>query len=84
MTVYTKFLTPSKVQRFQDALKNPYIEQTGAAALFCTSIYDADNISKTTTSSTHPNAKRLSLIVVRADAFMQLVHHLYARAANEA
>lgn len=73
-----------KVQRFQDALKNPYIEQTGAAALFCTSTYDADNISKTTTSSTHPNAKRLTLIVVRADAFMQLVHHLYERAANEA
>lgn len=73
-----------KVQRFQDALKNPYIEQTGAAALFCTSIYDANNISKTTTCSTHPNTKRLTLIVVRADAFMQLVHHLYERAANEA
>lgn len=73
-----------KVQRFQDALKNPYIEQTGAAALFCASIYNADNIYKTTTCSTHPNAKRLTLIVVRADAFMQLVNYLYERAANEA
>lgn len=73
-----------KIQRFQDALKNSYIEQTGAAALFCNSIYNADNISKTTSCSTHPNAKRLMLIVVRADAFMKLAHHLYERAANEA
>lgn len=73
-----------KIQRFQDALKNPYIEQTGAAALFCNSIYSADNVSETTSCSTHPNSTRLTLIVVRADAFMKLVHHLYERAAHEA
>jgi len=73
-----------KIQRFQDALKNPYIEKTGAAALFCNSIYNADDISKTTSCSTHPNANQLILIVVRADTFMKLVHHLYERAANEA
>lgn len=73
-----------KVQRFQDALKNPYIEKTGAAALFCNSVYNPDHISQTTSCSTHPNAKRLSLIVVRADAFMDIVHRMYERAANEA
>lgn len=73
-----------KIQRFQDALKNPYIEQTGAAAFFCNSVYDSDNISKTTSCLQHKNANQMTLIVVRANTFMKLVNQLYEIAAHEA
>lgn len=73
-----------RVQRFQDALKSPYIEHTGAAALFCSSVYDSSHISANSSISDHPNKSNLKLIVIRSSEFMKLVHQLYQLAANEA
>lgn len=71
------------VQRFQDAFKAPYVEQTCAAALFCNSVYDASEVAGTSCAG-HNNADQLILIVIRSNTFMKLVHQMYERAANEA
>lgn len=72
-----------KIERFQNLEDRPYREIYGAVALFSTQIYDGDEISKTTTKD-HPYAKELSLLVIRGDTMMDLVHELYRRAADEA
>lgn len=71
------------MERFQDGLEVPYIRKSGAAAIFCSSVYDATKISKTDCTD-HENAGNLMLIVVHSSALMAFVHALYERAANEA
>ena len=72
-----------KVQRFQDMLGLPYIEQSGAAAFFCQSVYDPTHICQSTSCRAHKNFKNLFLLVIRSASFMKLVHNLYEGAANE-
>lgn len=73
-----------RVERFQDGLEVPYVHKSAAAAVFCSSVYDPENIAKTTDCTEHENASRLMLIVVHSSALMKFVHALYERAANEA
>ena len=73
-----------QVERFQDGLEVPYIRISGAAAVFCSSIYDAAHISKTTDCSEHENLANLMLVVVHSEMLMKIVHALYKKAANEA
>jgi len=73
-----------RVERFQDGLEVPYIRMSGAAAIFCSSIYDAAHISKTTNCSKHENVDNLMLVVVHSKMLMKFVHAFYERAANEA
>lgn len=73
-----------KVERFQDPLGRPYKLKTGAAALFCKAVFDADNVELTTDASDHDNAYNLSLIVIHGAEMMKFVHLLYERAASEA
>lgn len=72
-----------RVERFQNIEDRPYSELFGAAALFCTSVYDEATIVKTAVNS-HPNSGNLLLVVVRGQDMMALVHDLYKRAADEA
>lgn len=72
-----------KVERFQDPEDKPYIEISGAAALISHHLYDATLLSSTN-SLGHPNSGNLHLIIIRGDSFMDLVHELYRRAADEA
>ncbi|HEY4324987.1 MAG TPA: Hachiman antiphage defense system protein HamA [Mucilaginibacter sp.] len=71
------------INRFQDPVDKPYQQQFGAAALFTETAYD-DTVITTANTINHPDGKNLFLIVIRADSFMDLVHHLYDLAANEA
>lgn len=71
------------VERYQDPVGKPYQTNFGAAALFCNSVYD-DSAITTATGAAHPYKKDLSLILIRADQFMPLVHKLYKLAADEA
>ncbi len=71
------------VERFQDASDRPYKDLTGAAAVFCDSVFDTNSI-KTTDTKAHPNRSNLILLVVRGKDLMNLTHNLYLRAANEA
>lgn len=73
-----------RVERFQEGLEVPYIRISGAAAVFCSSVYDAVHIAKTTDCSDHENVDNLMLVVVHAKTLMKFVHALYDRAANEA
>ena len=72
------------VERFQDPNDRPYKMHSGAAAIFCSDVFDAANISSTTNCKEHPNVGNLFLVVVHSAKFMKLVHALYERAANEA
>jgi hypothetical protein len=71
------------VERFQNPIDNPYVEQFGAAVLVEKKIYDEQEIVDTVASS-HPSYSNLSLIVVRGKDMMKLVHSLYERAMDEA
>lgn len=73
-----------KVERFQEGLQVPYIRMSGAAAVFCSSVYDPAAVSKTTDCSKHENAVNLMLVVVHSATLMKFVHALYERAATEA
>lgn len=72
-----------RVERFQDGLEVPYTRMSGAAAIFCSSVYDAGQISKTDCTG-HENVDNLMLVVVHAATLVAFVHALYERAANEA
>lgn len=72
-----------KVERFQNPVDRPYIEQPGAAALFSSDVFDRNNVTATTVTG-HPLNDRLELIVVYGEDLMNLVHQLYEIAANEA
>lgn len=73
-----------RVERFQDGLEVPYVRMSGAAAVLCSSVYDAAHISNTTDCGKHENVGNLMLIVVHSEALMKFVHALYERAAHEA
>lgn len=75
--------TFNTVDRFQNSVDFPYTKTSGAAAVFNTKSYDDHFLSLIDTSE-HPNEANLKLLVIYADDFMKLVHHLYERAANEA
>ncbi|RSM28988.1 DUF1837 domain-containing protein [Aeromonas salmonicida] len=72
-----------RVERFQDGIEVPYLRMSGAAAIFCSSVYDSDLISKTDCTG-HENVDNLMLVVVHSTTLMAFVHALYERAANEA
>ena len=72
-----------RVERFQEGLTVPYVRESGAAAVFCSSVYSVTNIASTDCSE-HENLDNLMLVVIHAKEFMKLVHALYQRAANEA
>jgi hypothetical protein len=72
-----------RVERFQDGIEVPYLRMSGAAAIFCSSVYDSDQISKTDCTG-HENVDNLMLVVVHSATLMAFVHALYERASNEA
>jgi len=72
-----------KIERFQNKADHPYQEKSGAAAVFEISVLDKSDISTTITTK-HYNRDCLSLIVVKGEDMMSLVHNLYRRAADEA
>jgi hypothetical protein len=72
-----------RVDRFQNSADRPHNEISGAVALFETSVFDRHDISETTTDA-HPNSENLILLVIHGEQFMNLVHNLYRRAADEA
>jgi hypothetical protein len=71
-----------RIERFQNILDNPFIEKSGAAAVLENSVFNKTRFNETTTSF-HYNHNFLSLIVVRGENMMSLVHELYKRAADE-
>lgn len=83
------------VNRFQSPVDAPYTEKYGAAAVFVAENYDENKICEVDTGNItgsqsadeaeeHPNKDALSIIVVKGDDMMNLVHELYRRAADEA
>jgi hypothetical protein len=73
-----------RVERFQEGLQVPYVRMSGAAAVFCTSVYDPAVVSQTTDCSGHENAGNLMLVVVHSATLMKFVHALYEKAAADA
>jgi hypothetical protein len=73
----------AKVARFQDVAKQPYQSLAGAAALFTTEVLD-HAVIRSSDAAKHTNRARLSLLVISGPKLMDLVHHLYTRAADEA
>jgi len=72
-----------RISRFQNPEDHPYREKSGAAALFSSNLYDP-NLIKTTNCQNHPNVANLTLLIIRGDDLMHLVHELYRRSADEA
>lgn len=72
-----------RIARFQDPLERPYLEHAGAAATFCSSVFD-EGVIRATDCSQHPNQENIMLIVVHAATLMKFVNSLYERAADEA
>jgi hypothetical protein len=72
-----------KIERFQNIVDNPFVEKSGAAAVLENSVFDK-TIFSMTDASLHYNRDCLSLIVVKGENMMPLVHELYRRAADEA
>ena len=71
------------VTRFQNDVDRPHKTCFGAAALFDNAVFDENDIKKTTTAS-HPYHANLTLVTIKGQDMMKLVHELYERAANEA
>lgn len=78
-----RFSEAEVVQRFQEPLGRPFFRRSGAAAVYCSSLYKPSSIGLTDCSK-HENSGELCLLVIHADAMMALVHALYGRAAREA
>lgn len=72
-----------KVGRFQSGEDHPYQRKYGAATVLTDSAFD-QTILATSSTQEHPAGDDLSLLVIRGEDFMKLVHTLYERAANEA
>lgn len=72
-----------RIERFQNEVDHPYKEEYGAVALFETRLFD-DDLASSTDASTHPHSADLTLVVIKGDQMMALVHELYRRAADEA
>lgn len=73
----------NRVERFQDEVGNPYIQQFGAIAHLDTSNF-LDDVVTNANASGHPHNSQLFLIVIKGNEMMALVHELYRRAADEA
>jgi len=73
----------NKVGRFQNPADRPYKDLYGAVALYENKIYDPSEASKSDTSK-HPLKSSLSLIIIKGEELMKLVHSLYKRASDEA
>lgn len=71
------------IDRFQREPDYPCKRRYGAAAVYTTSALQKEIISNST-STDHPNAEKLELLVVSANHLMSLIHALYQRAADEA
>lgn len=72
-----------KVQRFQNISDHPYKEMYGAASVLTNTMYSEVELSKTD-SKKHVNSSSLSLLVIKGNDLMNIVHALYQRAAHEA
>jgi hypothetical protein len=78
-----EFADAEKIERFQNEVDHPYREVYGAVALFEEVLFDS-SLTSSTDSSSHPYSSALSLIVIKGDQMMPLVHELYRRVADEA
>ena len=72
-----------KVERFQNEIDHPYKEVFGAVALLENTLFDS-GLTSSTISTAHPYSGDLTLIVIKGDQMMPLVHELFRRAADEA
>lgn len=72
-----------RIERFQNKVDHPFTEVYGAVVLFDNALFDSSLASKTDTSS-HPHSSDLTLVVIKGDDMMPLVHELYRRASDEA
>ena len=77
------FLRRKLVERFQNLADRPYQIRYTAAAFHCLSNFSDSAVTEAKTDG-HPDKKRLSLLLVKGAAMMQLVNRLYEVAANEA
>lgn len=71
------------VTRFQNIADRPYRLQFGAGAVLVESVYNTDEIQKSTTEN-HPYKSALQVLVIHGEDLMNLVHALYRRGADEA
>jgi len=78
-----RFEEAEVVQRFQEPIGRPFKRRSGAAAVYCTSLYEPTSVAATDCSG-HENHGELRLVVIHAQDLMALVHSLYKRAADEA
>jgi len=78
-----QFAEMKMVERFQNPEDFPYSEVYGAVALLSSAVYDVNAVCQTTTTS-HPRAGDLTLLVIHGPDLMELVRELYRRAADEA
>ncbi|MFD0999687.1 Hachiman antiphage defense system protein HamA [Ohtaekwangia kribbensis] len=69
------------VERFQNQIDRPYRQNSGAAAVVANHVWSQEIIIKATAKE-HPNRSRLTLIVIKGDQLMNLVHNLYDRACD--
>ena len=72
-----------KVGRFQNQADKPFKRTNAAVAVLDNEIFDGMALDESDASE-HPNGDNLWLVVIRGTSMMDLVHALYARAANEA
>tara|TARA_R110002012_G_scaffold252930_1_gene431885 strand:- start:3211 stop:4014 length:804 start_codon:yes stop_codon:yes gene_type:complete len=72
-----------KVGRFQNQGDRPFKRTNAAVAVLDDEVFH-DMALGESDASEHPNANNLRLIIIRGTSLMDLVHALYARAANEA
>ena len=72
-----------KVGRFQNQGDKPFKRTNAAVAVLDDKIFN-DMALNESDASKHPNSDNLRLIIIRGTSMMDLVHALYARAANEA
>jgi hypothetical protein len=75
--------TVEVVKRFQKYEDHPYKIVTVATAVHSNSSFDPTSIATATTTN-HPDSTNLTLLVVRGEELMALVHALYEVATNEA
>jgi len=84
-----------RIERFQSPVDNPYRSVFGAAAVLTNESFDEKIICTTDSGRAtktkdpkvflpHPRQDELTMIVIRGNDLMTLVHDLYALAANEA
>ena len=72
------------VERFQNLADNPYVYQSGAAAVLSDAAYDEALLQSSTKVANHENSGNLQLLVIKGTELMKLAHALYERAANQA